>query len=310
MLNRRARAILNRFIVAESALLGVGSESSVFAIDATQVLRIYRPHITWEYVGARLALVEKIRAQAGATLPALPEVLSVNAWADQVYTVERRMPGRDFARVIPTLTGADRVRALTSFVDAAAQIGRVRFDDAPFGELLENANTIHRAVWVDYLWAKLTATLATSRPALVQDVPELDAVLAHLRRELEKLAPMTEKRLVHGDYFAGNVFIDDDLQICGLGDFGYSTLVGDPRMDLAAAVAFWDLPTDLMPPAQVADDCALLMDLLVARGGQEIEPVVQLYRLYYSLYFSGCGEDDPTTYAWCVRNLRAAAHLL
>ncbi len=132
-----------------------------------------------------------------------------------------------------TLEGADRAKALTSFVDAAVLLGRVTFDDHPYGELLKNDNAIYRASWGEYLRARLQVALGTGRAALTQDVPDLDRVVAHLVDEFARLEPMTRKGLVHGDYFAGNVFIDDDLNICGVGDFGYSTLVGDPRMDLA-----------------------------------------------------------------------------
>lgn len=304
---RRARAILNRFTVPETALLGAGSESHVFAIDATQVLRIYSPKVTWEYVNARHALLDRIR-QAGwpATL-ALPEIYATGAWADQVYTVERRMPGRDFAAVLPTLYGEARAKALASFVEAAAQIGRVDFTGEPFGELMTSDSAIRRTRWTDYLWERLLASLAGSRDALARDLPAVDAVLAHTQRALAHLEPVTAARLVHGDFFAGNVFINDDLNLCGVGDFGYSTLVGDPRMDLAATLVFWDVSPATVPPAQAAEDAVLLLDLLRPRLGSATDAVVEAYRLYYSFYFSGCGDDDPTTYAWCVGNLRRAA---
>ena len=41
------------------------------------------------------------------------------------------------------------------------------------------------------------------------------------------------------------------------------------------------------------------------RHGSGIGRWLRLYRLYYSLYFSTCRVDDPPTYAWCVRNLKA-----
>jgi hypothetical protein len=43
------------------------------------------------------------------------------------------------------------------------------------------------------------------------------------------------------------------------------------------------------------------------RWGDALLEVVDFYRLYYSIFFSGCKSDDPMTYGWCVGNLRAAA---
>jgi hypothetical protein len=42
------------------------------------------------------------------------------------------------------------------------------------------------------------------------------------------------------------------------------------------------------------------------RWGKALLEVVDFYRLYYSIFFSGCKVDDPTTYWWCVENLRSA----
>jgi hypothetical protein len=107
------------------------------------------------------------------------------------------------------------------------------------------------------------------------------------------------KSLVHGDYFPGNVFMDESQTICGVGDFSYATVVGDARMDLAGALLFLEVVE-----GYCADDSTFLRQQLVKRWGDELLDIVDFYRLYYSLFFSGCKADDPTTYAWCVGNLR------
>jgi putative membrane protein len=105
--------------------------------------------------------------------------------------------------------------------------------------------------------------------------------------------------LVHGDYFPGNVFIDDDLTISGVGDFSGLTIIGDPRMDLAGAVAYVEVVDSYRP-----DDTAFLLRLVTERHGEAILPILALYRLYYSLFFTVCKADDPEFYAWCIENLR------
>src|SRR5262249_46267390 len=157
------------------------------------------------------------------------------------YTIERRMPGRVFASMLPALEGADRERALASYLHVAAQIGATRFPNRPFGELLVAGEPLQRDSWAQFLWDRLQQTYRLSRPDVEQDVPGVDMVLAHVRAQLEALDGFRGRRLVHGDYFPGNVYIDDDLAISGVGDFGYTTVVGDPRMDIAGAVVFLEV---------------------------------------------------------------------
>ena len=304
---RQVGIILNRFQIFGSDLLGVGGESRVYALGKDQVLRIYHRSESrdsdsngpWRYIEKRRAFYEELGKY---DLPfALPEVLSVNSWVGHIYTVEKRMPGQDFAKVLPTLRGADRAKALTSYLDAAALLGTVRFPERPFGELLVTDQPVQRARWSDYLYARLQNNLAGGRADLEQDVPDFDAVLAAILARLPHFDAYQEKCLVHGDFYPSNVFINDELQICGIGDFGYTTVAGDPRMDLAGAAMLLEVMPEHCP-----DDSAFLQRQLTERWGDSILEVVDFYRLYYSIFFSGCKADDPATYWWCVGNLRRA----
>jgi Ser/Thr protein kinase RdoA (MazF antagonist) len=294
----RADVILNRFDLSTEDILGKGSESTVYAMDDEHVLRIYRDLVSWDYVEERRVFYA---ALDNHTLPfAVPHIFTIGSWVGHLYTVERRMHGRDFGKVLPALAGEARTRALTNYLDAVAALGMVRFDDKPYGELLARP-LLQRDSWQEYLTARMAQTLAQSRTDLVADVPELDSVLATIYAQLPLLGDKPPKSLVHGDYFPGNVFIGDDLTITGVGDFSYATVVGDARQDLAGAV--WLLGA--MKEAR-AEDSTLLRDLAASRWGDAILPVIDLYKLYYSVYFSGCKADDPTTYWWCVENLCAA----
>ncbi len=288
--------MFGRFHATSSDLLGWGGESQVYALDAARVLRVCWPGGNRGYLDRRRALYDWL---AMRDLPfVLPVVLESGSLDDRLYTVERRMPGRVFSRVLPTLRGADRERALTSYLDAAEQIGAVEIPDRPFGEILAAGEPLQRNSWPEYLWDRLKQSYRLIRPDLERDVPEIDAILAHVRSELRDLEGFAEKRLVHGDYFPGNVYVDDTLEVSGVGDFGYSTVVGDPRLDLAGAVAFLEVVE-----GHQAEDSVYLRRRLTERHGEDIARWLHLYRLYYSLYFSSCG--DQKLYAWCARSLRA-----
>jgi aminoglycoside phosphotransferase (APT) family kinase protein len=236
----------------------------------------------------------------------IPTVLDQGVIDEHPYTIEQRMRGHAFAAVLPQLTGGDRVRALTSYLDLATQIGTIEFPDAPFGELIL-PGTLQRDRWPGFLWDRAQQTLQRSRQDLEHDVPQLDRLLDAFHGRLLPMRTLQTKRLVHGDYFPGNVFIDDTLTVYAVGDFGYSTVIGDPRMDIAGAIVFLEVVEGYQPA-----DTQLLLDYLPQSGADLSGDIIELYRIYYSLYFSHCKQDDPTTYAWCIRNLRAytAQHLL
>ncbi len=253
-----------------------------------------------DYVERRRAFYVLLREQRPRF--ELPLVLESGMAGGRCYTVERRMCGRAFAAALPALEGAGRKRALASYLDVAGQIGAIRFPDRPFGELLTAGAPLQRDSWPHFLWDRLQQTYRVSRADVEQDVPRVDAVLAHVRAELRALEGFQEKRLVHGDYFPGNVYVDDELTICGVGDFGYTTVVGDARMDLAGAVAYLEVVDGYHP-----DDTTFLMRSVAERHGAGMVRWIDFYRLYYSFYFSTCKTDDPRTYGWCIRNLRSWA---
>jgi putative membrane protein len=266
-------------------------------MDEHHVLRLYYGDNP-AYLAQRQAFYGRLQRMG---LPfETPHILEIGQHEDRYYSIERRMKGCDFSQVLPTLEGAARARALASYLEVAAQISAVQLPEQPFGELMMPDAPIQRESWGEYLRARMAQTLSASRADLETDVPNLAAALAAIDSRLPQVASWPEKRLVHGDYFPGNVFIDTELTICGVGDFGYSTVVGDPRMDLAGAVAFLEVTADYRP-----EDTAFLLRQIASRWGDEILEVIEFYRRYYAIYFSRCKHDDPTTYWWCVRNLPA-----
>lgn len=290
--------LLRHFDLAPDDLLGWGGESSVYALDGERVLRVYAPDASLAYIEARGEFYAWLAAQRPPF--ATPQILDLGVYSGQPYAIERWMHGHDLARVLPRLMGSDRERALGSYLDVATRIGTIHLPQRPFGEILFPDGPIQRDSWSHFLWDRAQQTLAVSRGDLVEDVPQLEQLIALLRTSLDLLEPMTTKALVHGDYFPGNVFVDDAFTIYGVIDFGYSTVVGDPRMDVAGAVIFLEVVAGYSP-----QDTRLLLGLLPSLAPDVTSDVLDLYRLYYSFYFSHCKRDDPSTYWWCVENLRA-----
>jgi putative membrane protein len=280
------------FDVHTATLLGRGSESAVYALDDQHVLRHYHPGISGAYVAARAVLCERIAA-AGATF-SVPQVIAHGQLAGRPATIERRLAGADLATAWPGLTPAARHVALASYQQVAGQIGCVCFPDSPYGELLGTDAAIRRDCWPGYLMARLDATLARSRGWLLRDVPRLAALLRWFGRAVADTLGSVPRALVHGDYFPGNVFVDGRAQVHAVGDWGYSTIVGDPRLDQVTAAQFLALVDGMGDDARTTALSRLAIDPLV----------IALYTSYAALYFAPCHDDDPRTYAWCVATLR------
>lgn len=292
------QTMLEHFDLTTAELIGQGGEAQVYALDSERVVRLYRGLVSPETVERRRRFYEQIRCQK--PLFAVPHIMATGTHAERTYTIEARMPGSDFSKVLVTLTGRERERALLSYLHVAQQIGTIRLLSEPFGELLVQEKPIQRNRWTPFLWDKMQSNLARSRADLCDDVAHFDERLAVIQQMIGLVDNVEAKCLVHGDYFPGNVFIDDNLAICGVGDFGVTTVVGDPQMDLAGAIAFLEVVESYRP-----DDTAFLLERAVAQHGPAIRQIIELYSLYYAIYFSHCKLDDPTTYWWCVAKLRA-----
>ncbi|MDQ2996443.1 MAG: aminoglycoside phosphotransferase family protein [Chloroflexota bacterium] len=295
--------ILQQFGTTSAALLGKGGESSVYALDQTRVVRIYGRGASLAYLQARTDFYTQLATRQPPF--AIPLVLDYGVIDGHLYTIERRMRGHDFAHILPQLMGRDRDRALISYLNASAQIGTITFPDALFGEMLLPHAPLQRHTWPQYLWDRVQQTLSTSRDDLVQDVPQLERLLTEFHTRVLRSLAIPTKALVHGDYFPGNVFIDDTLTVYGVGDFGYSTVVGDPQMDVAGAVIFLEVVSGYQET-----DTQLLLHYLQAQSYNVSADSIDLYRIYYSLYFSFCKRSEPNLYVWCVQNLRRYTHRL
>jgi Ser/Thr protein kinase RdoA (MazF antagonist) len=289
--------ILQQFGITPAALLGKGSESSVYALDQARVLRIYGRGASLDYIQARVTFYTQLATQRPAF--AIPVVLDYGVIDAHPYSIEQRMHGHDFARILPQLTGQDRTHALISYLNLAMQIGTIAFPDALFGEMILPYGALQRQTWPQFLCDRVQQTLATSQSDVEQDVPQVDHLLESFYTRVRQLLALPAKALVHGDYFPGNVFIDDTLTVYAVGDFGYSTVVGDPQMDIAGAILFLEVISDYQE-----GDTQLLLRYLQTQPNRVSADVIELYRLYYSLYFSHCKHSDPSLYVWCIQNLR------
>jgi aminoglycoside phosphotransferase (APT) family kinase protein len=293
-MNERASRVLAHLGCPSAPLLGEGGEGMVFALDDARVVKIYHVGADAAYIQALAELQAFI---ARAPLPfATPLILEGGQFDGIHYALERRLAGKHLA--LATLAPAEQRRALAHYFAAPQALDAVDVAHLPYGRALAHPQMLTSPSWPTFLQASLQRSTTLARDDLAQDVPDAAAKLARLEALISTRLADPPKRLVHGDYFPGNVLFDDDLRVAALLDFSPHTVIGDRRMDVAGAISFLTLDPRFTPA-----HLAPLRALAAAAYGPDIDISLALYTLYYSFYFADTKQSDPATYAWCLSYL-------
>jgi putative membrane protein len=291
--------VLRRFQITGVAPLGSGGESVVYPLGDDHVLRIYRGS---HEAGARM--IEQLQpayrsfsqVDLGFRTPVIVESGEVSG---RNYSVDRRMPGMSFSAWLPTADAEQRRSALADYLRVAAELRRLPLPGNDFARLF-GSDRRSFATLGELLEDQLRNAVRQVREDLDRDLPS-DAV-EQLISELHRR--QCEPALVHGDYYPGNVFIDEiggRMSITGVGDFSPHTLAADPLMDIAGAVELMGL--EAYP--EVAEDQAWLRELAIERHrAQEpdIEYWLDVYRRYYAVYYA----PDPVVFPHSLVHLRSS----
>ncbi len=299
-------AVLARFGVSRDALLGSGGESEVYALDEQRVLRIYRstheaPARTTEQLRRLYDLWASVSLRPFPL--EVPWILDAGQIGNRYFTVDRRFSGRSLSGWLAEAQPDERRTVLLSYLDAAATLQQLPSPTRRFARLIGDDPREFDSL-AELLTDQLLRILQTSRQRLEQDVPNVIEVWNRLQQAL--IGREVVPQLVHGDVCPPNVYVSRGPEggpvVTGVGDFSPHTLVADPLMDIAGAIAFLEL--EAYPDA--AADAAWLTAVAVERYGPGTADWIGHYRVYYGFYFSDTYEFDPTSYAWCLRQLDGA----
>jgi Ser/Thr protein kinase RdoA (MazF antagonist) len=275
-------------------------EAEVYALGPDAVLKLYPGT-------ACLADLRTLQAFYAALdrrrVPyALPYIHSVAQEGRFLATVERRLDGVRMSAVLPTLSASQLDTAMDRYLTAALAVSRIpvppvldRFRLFDPDGLSPRAN----GDWHQFLSRLLAHKLAQVARYLGRDVP---AFTDRVERLFDLLAQpyRGEDRLIHGDFFPGNLLVDGDAKITALLDFGLFTMVGDYLCDMATGWVFYDMYDELGVGARER-----YLAILLDRLGENVRGRLYRYVLIYSIlsadtYSSSCTDGH---YRWCVANL-------
>ena len=272
-------------------LLGEGSESRVYALSESTVLRIPKGGTVGFWERRRVFCDRLAEVDLGFRTPLVLDRGEVGAVP---YFIEERIPGQDLASALPRLEGRARERAFDSYLDAAIAMGTVPLDDGWFGEVLAD-EPVRAPTWIQFLCQRVRACAASASSRVRADLPDLDRSVAEFCEEVAPL-DLAAPSLVHGDVFPGNVMVDESGGVVGVVDFASLTMAGDPAVDVVGAVAFLDITPGVRPGdiSRVRDRVEALAPAAVSRAST--------YQRFYALSYLHA-LDDPPLYRWCLETL-------
>lgn len=153
--------------------------------------------------------------------------------------------------------------------------------------------------WHAFLSRYLGLKLAQVAPYLNRDVEDFAGKVERLYSVLAQ--PYTGTyHVVHGDFFPGNLLIDQQHRVTALLDFGLFTMYGDPLFDIATGWVFLDMYDELK--ANVRERyLAIVLETLGERLRGKLYRYVLLYSVYSANAYSATCADGH--YRWCVANL-------
>lgn len=277
----------------EARRLGEGAESQVYALSDELVLRLPRGG-SEQFWQRRQSLCDELaRHDLGFATPVVRETGRSDGL---LYLVERRIPGRSLLEALATLSGRARNRAFDAYHDAACALHNVHIASDGYGELLADGQ-LRTPSWSEFLVRRAAAGASGLPVASQGDLPDIGETLnrfTSIAAAIDDPAP----GLVHGDYFPGNVLVDDDGSVTGVVDFANLTFVGDGSLDAVGAVTF----LDVIP--SVTDRDRQRLRTRVAQVDPAADERFDVYRAFYALCYLHAAEDDPPLYRWCVDVLR------
>ena len=292
--------LLQKYHVSPDARLSSGMEAEVYAYGPDAVLKLYAGTTSL----ADLCILRDFYDSLDRQLVpyALPRIYSVAEEDGFLITTEQRLAGTRMSAALPGLTTEQLDAMMQRYLTAALTVSQIQ---APPGfdryKLLDADRLSCRTDgdWHHFLARYLTHKLAQVAPDLGRDVPQFAAKMQQLRAVLDQ--PYGgDYCLIHGDFFPGNLLVNDDLQITALLDFGLLTMCGDTLFDIATGWVFLDMYDELQ--AQVRDRyLAMLLDRL----GERVRGRLYRYVLVYSILSANTYSSDRTDghYQWCVANL-------
>jgi Ser/Thr protein kinase RdoA (MazF antagonist) len=292
--------ILQKYHVSPDARLSKGMEAEVYVYSSDAVLKLYAGTASLANLRILKAFYDSLDRHL---VPyALPRIHAIAQEESFLVTIEQRLVGTRMSAVLPSLTAGQLDEIMQGYLTAALAVSHFQMPPGFLRYKLFDPDRLSHQTsgdWHQFLWRYLAHKQVQLTPFLRRDVPQFAAKVQQLRAILDQ-PYRGDYRLIHGDFFPGNLLINDDYQITALLDFGLLTMYGDYLFDIATGWVFFDMYDELQ--AKVRDR---YLTVILDRLGENVRGKLYRYILIYSIlsantYASNCTDGH---YQWCVANL-------
>ncbi len=288
-------------LAADAAPIGEGAQAVIYRLDDERALRIFQDVASARTITQRADFLTAIRDQT--LWFATPEYLEWGVIDNTLFAIERLLPGTNMAIELGRLRGVGRLTAWTNYAEAVHEIHRLSFNAPGFGDLYPHTADapIRAKTWNEYLNLTIDNHLALYRPELSLDVPHLEGSIARLRKSIHSIPEPAPGHLVHGDFFPGNVMIDESHNVTAVIHWSEYCVVGDPLLDLAGALTFLETQVHIEP-----SDLGHVRSHLVTIAGDHILKPISVYRSWIALMMTSrwYRQNSYRHYSWAIKQVR------
>jgi aminoglycoside phosphotransferase len=288
--------IFDHLKIQSPKLLGQGGQCSVYELDSKRVLKIYT-NTKIDYFESLVNFQEKLKRHINKLPFDIPILQEYDSVGETFYTIEKRLNGETMDKVFPFLNNNDKYSMLQNYLGALKYLHSIKLPELPFGQILRSTDYSTSKTWSGFLKNKIKDKIGYSRKVLKQNVRNFESKVARFNQIIDTKLDTSEKILVHGDYFYGNLLVKD-LKVSAIFDFGPLTVVGDYRMDVSGAVIFCE--TDPQFDRRFVE---YLYQQAEAIYGREVIKYIEYYRIYYSFYHMASVDSGGSLHRWCIDNL-------
>lgn len=292
--------LMDQFNISDDDYLGSGMEAEVYALNHDKVLKIYndlsdrtkQEELRDFYAGLKTEYLSY-------ELPFVHDIFEENG---MLVTMEKRVKGSDMQSELPGMTFDEQTNMMKKYLQANIALQSVQVSSNLEGFQLFHDSRISLDLmdnWYDLLKETILLKQLELKPYFTRDVKDYERKMNLVMEKLSK-GYEGEYSIIHGDFYPGNLLIDEKHDITGLIDFGMLTMYGDYLFDVAIGWVCLDMYNQLN--ANLAER---YLEIIVSTLGEEVRNDLYFYVLTYSfmtanLYSPTC-EDGH--YRWCVEKL-------
>lgn len=292
--------ILQSYGISAQQHIASGMEADVYELNPATVLKLYANTVSLVHLTTLQHFYNALDS-AAVTL-SLPHIEQITVEDGVVVTIEKRLHGTRLTDHLPSLASGQFELATRNYVAAAQEISHIRVQpDLDRYKLFDEDRHSRRTQgdWHTFLSRQIADKVLSLRPYFARDVTLFSTKLARINQILAQ-PYLGDYQLIHGDFFPGNLLVDETLKATALLDFGLMTMVGDPLFDIATGWVLFDMYDELNQGVRER-----LLPIVLEKLGEEVRGRLYRYVLIYSLLsantYSPTCEDGH--YQWCVANL-------